>query len=100
MPKLYRLDVRLYATAYIIAEDQDAAHRAVLDRINHEIEVREDLSADPPIYGGAYRPGMPAFSFSPAMTISGTEDGVGAELVEDFDQPEGAEDMNRTGEKS
>jgi hypothetical protein len=85
MPNLYSIDIKLYATAYIIADNEEEAREIVENYRNNAMEV--PTTADDwevPINGETFNADMPEFSLSPAMTIVGPEEGHYLELVQEF----------------
>lgn len=77
MPKLFSIDVKVYATAYIVADTQEEAQAIANGLKDGNIEEHE-------IYGGSFHSDMPEISFSPAMSIYGADEGVTVDEVDDF----------------
>ena len=80
---IYGIDIKVYATAYIRADnEQQAAERAAsLENVvlqvcdnGSEVAISDRAFADP---------ALPDLSLSPAMTIAGPEDDDEPELLED-----------------
>lgn len=77
---LYRVEMRVYATAYIKAKSAKEAQRIARGLKDKFLEV-EDAGGDIDISGADYYdPDLPDISFSPAMTVAGASGNV--ELVE------------------
>ncbi len=71
--KQYRIDVRVYATAYINADSEEEALAMAKDLKDSEIIVRG--GGDVLVDGGAYDdPHLPGVALSPVMTIWGVEE--------------------------
>jgi hypothetical protein len=94
--KCFSIDVRIMATAYILAETAEEAQ----DKADHltstglEFSRRRELIGDSTvgdiwITGETYNRDMPEISLSPAMTLACAERRV--DLVEDFDEEDEAE---------
>lgn len=84
---LYSIEVRVYATVYVVAEDEDDAFAKVATLYGDSVELAEDLHAELPIYGGDFdSPDLPEISLSPAMTISGVDDLTQPDLVHEFEE--------------
>lgn len=87
--KVYSVDLRLYATAYVVAETDDEAFEKVAALYRGgagELLIQTTPYGDPPIYGGSFVPEMPALSLSPAMTIHGVDDGTPADMIYEFEE--------------
>lgn len=70
--KLYAIDVRLAATAYIKANSPEQARQIAEQMELNTIEVANDGLCDVPIYAGNFDADeLPDKSLSPAMTIWG-----------------------------
>lgn len=68
MTKTYTIDVTVYATAYVRADD----HETAATMLRHAIQSNPDLHVDPRgndwVNGGQFD-ALPPVSLSPAMTI-------------------------------
>jgi hypothetical protein len=85
--KLFSIDVKIYATAYILAETEEEAQEAANGLKSSYIEVQCGYVGDDlEICGGTFSPDMPELSLSPAMTIHGPDEGDTVELVEEFEE--------------
>jgi ribosomal protein L21E len=84
--KLYSVNIKICATAYIHADTPEQAMQIARDMQNDCLEVREDWDGEVPITGAQYDdPDLPEVSLSPAMTIHGVfDDEEEAEEVHDF----------------
>ncbi len=72
MSKLFSIDVRLYATAYIKAETEAAALEIAKGLSGSCLEMHEDMDAELPISGKDFESeDLPDVSLSPAMTVHG-----------------------------
>lgn len=79
--KLYSIDVRVYATAYIRAESEEEA-RAKADALRGAFVFTDGSDPGVEISGLQYDdPELPEVSLSPAMTIHGADEGVAVEEV-------------------
>ncbi|TPJ51772.1 MULTISPECIES: hypothetical protein [unclassified Mesorhizobium] len=67
---LYSIELKIAATAYIKAVDEEQALAAAMDMVGNGIELSEDLCAGIPITGRRFDDeDLPEVSLSPAMTI-------------------------------
>lgn len=80
--KLYSIDVRLYATAYIKAKSAAQA-RTIAEGLKDCSPTIFGHTGDVPICGLPFNhPDMPMVSLSPAMTIAGPDADAQIERVE------------------
>lgn len=83
MTSIYRIDVKVWATAYIRADSAEEATEIAKGLKQQGLEV-SDAGGDIEISGLQYDdPELPDVSLSPAMTCHGPEDGDTAEDVND-----------------
>jgi hypothetical protein len=88
--KCFSVDVRIIATAYILAETEEEAQKKAHALINESLEFssrRQLIGDDVWMTGETYNRDMPEVSLSPAMTCHGPN-GYPVEFVEDFDAVE------------
>lgn len=79
--KVYRIDVKVWATAYIKASSAEEATKIARGLKNQFLEV-SDAGGDVDISGLGYGdPALPDVSLSPAMTCHGPKEGDVAEEV-------------------
>lgn len=78
---LYRIDVRIYGTAYIRAADADEAKRAAQALDGAAIYINSADMEDAEITGEDYSE-LPEISLSPAMTVKGPDDNDTPEQVQ------------------
>lgn len=81
MKKLYRIDVRIYGTAYIRASSSEDALRVARSMGDTAIHIHCASSDGVEISGADYAH-VPDVSLSPAMTIKGPDDGETPEPAE------------------
>lgn len=98
MSKLYSINVRLWATAYIVADSEREARKIIRGMAQTSIEVPECRECDIPITGEQFNRDMPEVSLSPAMEIGKPEKLKFLELVEDFGDDEDDEDDGTNGQ--
>ncbi|WP_294533403.1 hypothetical protein [uncultured Rhodoblastus sp.] len=67
MTRLYRADMRLYATVYVRAPNKTAARRVAREFANHVFEFSGDHVSNRDLDD----PDLPEISLSPAMTGNG-----------------------------
>lgn len=76
--KLWTIDVRIYATAYIKAETEAEAQEIAAGFANTDLEFPNgEYGQDFEIYGGDLdvdNEALPDVSFSPAMTVAGIDE--------------------------
>jgi DnaJ-class molecular chaperone len=83
--KLFSINVRLVATAYILAQSEEEAMAAARDLTDSSGEMPTGYFGDGiEISGESYNPDMPELSFSPAMTVVGPIEGETPELVTEW----------------
>lgn len=65
--KVYQAEIQVYATIYVVAEDEDEAQAIILKRLGNDLQVgeSEDVSSL-----GFDDHNLPDVSISPAMTIA------------------------------
>jgi hypothetical protein len=69
--KVFSTDLRLYATAYIVAETQEEADKIARDLAGSTLEMPDGYCGDGlEVWGGSFNIDMPELSLSPAMTIA------------------------------
>lgn len=79
--KVYRVEMKLVATAYIKATSPSAAMK-IARRLRNQCPMVNDHGGDIPISGQKFDdPTLPEVSLSPAMTINGIWPGSSAELA-------------------
>lgn len=81
--KLYSVDVKIYATAYIMADTEDEAREISKDMKYDCLEV-EGLNGDIEISGKDFASLEDSVSLSPAMTVHGPDDDASFEEVHDY----------------
>jgi hypothetical protein len=88
--KVFSIDVRMVATAYIRAETHEAAVELVQRQLHETgLDLEVGYMNDVPISGLQYHdPELPEVSLSPAMTIVGPADDDALEMVEDLTDDE------------
>lgn len=75
----YSVEVWICATAHIVAKDKEEAENALQGRFLTTLVVEgEDIS------GATFAPSMPAFSFSPMMTVHKPVEGATLDTVASF----------------
>ena len=80
---IYSIDIKIYATAYIRADNEKQAAERAASLENLILQVR-DVGSEVAISGRDFTdPALPDLSISPAMTIVGPEDDDEPELLED-----------------
>ena len=80
---IYGIDIKIYATAYIRADNEKQAAERVALLTDAILEVR-DAGPEVAISGRSLTdPALPDLSLSPAMTIAGPEHDDEPELLED-----------------
>lgn len=80
---IYGIDVKIYGTAYIRADNEKQAAERAASLENVILQVR-DAGSEVAISGRNFTdPALPDLSISPAMTIVGPEDDDEPELLED-----------------
>jgi len=80
---IYSIDIKVCATAYIRANNEQQAAERAASLENVILQVRDDDS-EVAISGRNFAdPELPDLSISPAMTIVGPEDDAEPELLED-----------------
>ena len=80
---LYRIPVTIYGTAYVRADDPEAARQKAAMLHNPLLEVR-DAGSEIPISGVRLTDAaLPEISLSPAMTLAGPDEDDEPEPVED-----------------
>ncbi len=82
--KLFSIDVKVWATAYIQASSPEEAAEIARGLKDTLLDVK-DAGADIAIDGQAYE-NAPRLSLSPAMTVEGPEDGATPECVHDSEE--------------
>jgi len=101
MPKVYSVDVKIYATAYIRADSEDEARKIAAALKLGSLELRtEDYAGessdgtDIAISGAQFdSDALPDLSLSPAMTIYGPDDDADFECVHDDAEPVAEPDL-------
>lgn len=95
---LYSMDVKLCATAYVIAENEVEAARLIRSNFTNSTgELPEGYIGDGiEVYGGMYNPDMPEVSISPAVTFIGPDDGDTVDYADDLE--EDADDLEEDSE--
>lgn len=72
---VYSIDVRIYGTAYIKAESEDAALKLARTLSGATLEVRSFEGGEVGISGHRLNdPALPAISLSPFMTVHGPDE--------------------------
>lgn len=86
MPKLYSTELRVYVTAYIVADSEEEAEATARNMAGIGLELPTGYAGDGiEVYGRSYHPDMPRDSLSPAVTIAPFEEqNISLDLVEDF----------------
>lgn len=80
---IYRVDVVVYASLYVRADDADQARARASGLENLVLEVADTGRSEVPICGLRYDdPALPDVSLSPAMTVIGPGDNDEPELAE------------------
>lgn len=81
---VFSIDIPVYATFYIRADDEEEARKIAADLKGDAIELRVDEDADIPISQRQfYDPDLPELSMSPAMTVGDVEAGTDVEWCAD-----------------
>lgn len=74
--RLYSIDVKVYATAYIKADNEKAALEIARYLKNDTFECGNPLDSEVPVVGLDFDdPDLPEVSLSPVMTIHGPDEG-------------------------
>lgn len=93
MTKLYSVDIKLAATAYVLADSPDEA-QAIVDETFGDQEGAELPTGDCGdfvITGEPFNPHMAPVSLSPMVTFYGRFDGQAVDLADGFGDEEGEE---------
>lgn len=98
MANLYSIDVRLTATAYIVADSEAEAFkiaRGAFDNTGGELPTGE---ADVTVDGGTYSADMPEVSLSPAVTFDAFADDASVTFEEELEEDEQDDDCRSCAE--
>lgn len=98
MANLYSIDVRLTATAYIVADSEAEAMemaRAAFDNTGGELPTGE---ADITVDGSTYSADMPEVSLSPAVTFDAFADDARVSFEQEFEEEEEEEECRSCAE--
>lgn len=93
--KLYSVDIKICATAYIKAKTPEEAFEIAKSLKHGALELSPDEYQDIPISGRQYDdPDLPDVSLSPAMTVYGPFDGETiAHLADELDDAKAGEEI-------
>lgn len=99
--KVYSTDIKLYATAYIVADSEEEALEIAKSLANTTLDLPEGYAGDSiEIWGGSFHNEMPELTLSPAMTIAALEEqDLSLDLSEEIDDdPEDGDTPSECGQ--
>lgn len=91
---IYSQDVKLFATAYVVADNEEEAARIIAEHFGEgqTAELPTGYAGDFEISGAAFGEYLPEVSLSPAVTFYGPEKDSSPDYVSDDDGNEEEED--------